>query len=148
MLLRSCFAAALSVAALFAPVACSDPGVTSPGGVTPALTALPRDLSAAQRRVLSATNAFSLELWKKVNAGQRDSNVFVSPLSESFALGMTLNGASGQTFDEMRSGLQLGAASLADVDAGYKSLIALLTSLDPSTTMTIANSIWYEKTFT
>ena len=34
-----------------------------------------------------------------------------------------------------------------DIDAGYKSLIALLTSLDPTMTMQIANSIWYRNTF-
>jgi serpin B len=60
---------------------------------------------------------------------------------------VTLNGAAGQTFDEMRSALQFSNASLADIDAGYKSLIQLLTTLDPSVTMQIANSIWYRNTF-
>jgi serine protease inhibitor len=96
--------------------------------------------------VLTAANAFSFALWQRINPTERDSNVFVSPLSASFALGMTLNGAANQTFDEMRSGLQLGGSSLADIDAGYKSLIALLTSLDPGVTMQIANSIWYRNT--
>jgi len=47
----------------------------------------------------------------------------------------------------MRSALQFGGASTTDINAGYKSLIALLTSLDPTVTMTVANSIWYRKDF-
>jgi serine protease inhibitor len=97
--------------------------------------------------VLTASNAFSFGLWSAINKAQRDSNVFVSPLSASFALGMTMNGAAGQTYDEMRSALQFGGASLASIDSGYKSLIALLTGLDPSTNMQIANSIFYRKDF-
>ena len=95
----------------------------------------------------SASNDFSFALWKTINAAQRDSNVFVSPLSASFALGMTMNGASGTTFDEMRSALRFGSASLASIDTGYKSLIGLLTSLDPATTMQIANAIFYRSGF-
>lgn len=112
-----------------------------------ALTSLPRALTPAEQGVLGAANAFSFGLWSAINAAQRDSNVFVSPLSASFALGMTLNGAAGQTYDEMRSALQFGSASLATIDSGYKSLIALLTGLDKSTTMQIANSIFYRRDF-
>src|SRR5262249_17672990 len=101
----------------------------------------------AEQSVLSASNDFSFALWKTINTAQRDSNVFVSPLSVSFALGMTMNGASGQTFDEMRSALRFGTAPLASVDTGYKNLIGLLTSLDPSTTMQIANAIFYRNGF-
>lgn len=125
------------------------------GGSTPtppqppaARTSLPRDLTASERSVLNAANAFSFALWKEVNRKQPDSNVFVSPLSASFALGMTMNGAAGQTFDEMRGALQFGATPLADINSGYKSLIALLTTLDPSVKMEVANSIWYSKAFT
>jgi len=134
----------VAVAALAAcGVMSSEPG-TQPG---PALTSLPRNLTDAERSVLSATNAFSFALWKQINAAQKDSNVFISPLSASFSLGMAMNGAANQTFDEMRSALRFGNSSLTDIDAGYKSLISLLTSLDPGVAMTVANSIWYRKDF-
>jgi serine protease inhibitor len=112
-----------------------------------ALAALPRALTAAERSVLDASNAYSFALWRTINDSSRDSNVFVSPLSASFALGLTMNGANGQTYDEMRSALRFGQASLASIDSGYRSLIALLTSLDPSTTMEIANAIFYRNDF-
>lgn len=124
-----------------------DPSAPTPTTRGDALTALPRDLTVAERAVLGASNAYSFALWQTINAAQPDTNVFVSPLSASFALGMTMNGAVGPTYDEMWSSLQFGDASLAAIDGGYKSLIALLTSLDPATTMQIANSIWYRSSF-
>jgi len=119
----------------------------SPGGQPAALTALPRALTAPEHKVIDAANAFSFALLGKVSAAQRDSNVFVSPLSASFSLGMAMNGAASNTFDEMRSALQFGGATQQEINEGYKSLIALLTSLDPQVTTQIANSIWYRKTF-
>ena len=120
---------------------------SDPSGPPPALTALPRALTANEHTVLDASNAFSFALWGKINATQPDANVFVSPLSASFALGMTLNGAANTTFDQMRSALQFGGAAQGDINDGYKSLIALLTSLDPAVQVQIANSIWYRNTF-
>jgi len=147
MSIRSSLSRGLSLAVIVALAACSENGATNPSAVAPALTALPRDLTSAERGVLSASNTFSFALWKRVNLAQKDSNVFVSPLSASFSLGMTMNGAANQTLDDMRTGLQFGTTSLTDINAGYKSLIALLTSLDPTVTMDIANSIWYRNTF-
>src|SRR5262245_40403431 len=108
-----------------------------------ARTALPRALTTAEQDVLAAANAFSFGLWTTINQTQRDSNVFVSPLSASFALGLTMNGAAGQTYDEMRSALRFGNASLAAIDSGYKSLVEVLTTVDPSTKMQVANSLCY-----
>ncbi len=140
------FLPVVALVACSAVAACGG-GATDPSGIAPALTSLPRELTTAERDVLGASNAFSFSLWKRINAVQRDSNVFVSPLSASFSLGMAMNGAANQTLDEMRSALQYGNASLADIDAGYKSLIALLTSLDRTVAMDIANSIWYRSGF-
>ena len=137
--------ATLAVALTLATAACSSP--SEPRGQPPQLTALPRDLTASERKIIDAANGFSFALLGKVSAAQPGSNVFVSPLSASFALGMTLNGAANQTFDEMRAALQFGAATQGEIDEGYKSLIALLGSLDPAVKMQIANSIWYRNGF-
>jgi serine protease inhibitor len=138
--------ASLVTAALLS--ACGDTtGPKSQGTQLPELTALPRALTASEVQVRDASNAFSFALLSKVNAAQPAENVFISPLSASFALGMTMNGAANTTFTEMRSALQFGAMSQGDINASYKSLVALLLSLDTSTTLAIANSIWYRNTF-
>lgn len=138
--------AAIGTAVTFA--ACgANSAEPKPGERTAALTELPRALTSSEQTVIGAANSYSFSLWRTINAAQHDSNVFVSPLSASFALGMTMNGAAGQTLDEMRSALGFGSTPLSTIDSGYKSLIALLTSLDPSTTMQIANAIFYSNTF-
>lgn len=127
--------------------ACSSSDVTGPTTPTPALTHLPRELTAGERQVLQAGNDFSLALFRQLAKAQPGKNVFVSPLSVSMALGMTMNGARGTTLDAMRATLGVGTADLAQINAGYKGLIELLRGLDPSTTFQLANSIWYRNGF-
>jgi len=121
---------------------CSSITDPAPGAPSAALTALPRPLSAGELKLLSATNDFSFSLFRQLGVAQKDSNVFVSPLSASFALGMTMNGAANATLDQMRSTLALGTASDAEINESYKSLIALLRGLDNTVDVRIANSIW------
>ncbi|HYD53146.1 MAG TPA: serpin family protein [Gemmatimonadaceae bacterium] len=133
-----------ALVALFAALGCSS--TTEPG--RPAeRTALPRPLTSAERAVIDAGNDFSWALLRQLSAEQRGTTVVVSPLSASMALGMTLNGAAGPTFDGMRATLGLGAAPLADINAGYKASIALLRDLDPTVDFRLANSIWHDARF-
>lgn len=142
---RSTLTRTAALGAVVATIGCA--GTTSEPSQGHARTELPRALTAQEQQVRTSANAFSFALWHQLNAGSSTSNLFVSPLSASFALGMTMNGAAGQTLDEMRGALQFGTTPLPDIDAGYKSLMALLTSLDPAVTFQIANSIWYRNTF-
>jgi serpin B len=122
----------------------TDPG----GGGPPAqLTSLPRALTDEEIRVSRAANQFAFTLFERLSAAQPDDNVFVSPLSVSFSLGMAMNGASGSTFDQMRQTLGFGAAELAEINEGYEGLLGLQAGLDPSTTFQIANSVWYRQGF-
>ncbi len=128
---------------VLAALACKDPSGPAPVPIT----ALPRSLSSAEQKLIVGSNGFAFDLLKQINSLERDSNVFVSPLSASMALGMTANGAAGATYDSMHAALRLGDASRQEVNEGYKSLIALLRGLDKTTDFRIANSIWFEKTF-
>jgi len=121
---------------------------TGPGDGPEQLTELPRALSADEVRVSRAANQFAFTLFRRLTAAQPDENVFVSPLSVSFSLGMAMNGAEGTTFDQMRQTLGFGAAELEEINDGYKGLLALEAGLDPSTTFQIANSVWYRNSFT
>jgi serpin B len=134
------FVAVLAVAA-----ACSDPN--APDGKSQPITALPRALSSGEQTVIGASNTFGFSLLRELDRTRGDSNIFMSPLSASMALGMTMNGAAGQTFDEMRAALGFGAAQATEINASYRSLIDLLRTLDPRVDFRIANSIWYRTGF-
>ena len=130
---------------LAATLSCAD-AATAPGGgdAPPRLDALPRPLTAGEQSIVGAANDFSFSLFKAVSSSP-DSNVFTSPLSASFALGMTMNGAAGTTYDQMRSTLGFGTMSETEINAGYKGLVGMLRGLDPQVDLRIANSIWYDK---
>lgn len=125
--------------------ACKDP--SGPAGAPPVIAALPRQLTAVEAEMVSATNTFGLNLLKRVNESFADSNVFMSPLSASMALGMTMNGAEGSTFTEMRSSLGFGERTYAELSAAYRSLIDLLRGLDPKVEFKIANAIYHDVGF-
>ena len=116
--------------------------------VEPQLTQLPRALTATESQLVDADNAFAFRLLGAALRGDSAAgNVFLSPLSASMALGMALNGAAGATADSMRTALGYSSLSLADIDAGYRSLIALLSGLDASVTWDLANSVWYRQDY-
>ena len=122
----------------------SDPGT---GTAPTTITALPRALTATEISIRDAANDFSFALAASVNDSAPNSNTFISPLSASFALGMTMNGAANGTFTEMRTALQLKSLTQSEIDNGYNTLMNLLVGLDPSVKFQIANSIWYRNTF-
>jgi serine protease inhibitor len=105
----------------------------------------PRELTVTERNLVNADNAFGFKLFREICGRDSGGNVFVSPLSVSMALGMVLNGASGATLDSMLATLEFGEMTLGEVDESYRSLIELITGLDPDVTSAIANSIWYRE---
>lgn len=111
------------------------------------ITRLPRALTTTEHEIVDATGTFTFDLLREVNRDWKDRNVFLSPLSASMALGMTMNGAAGTTLDQMRQALGFGTQSLADINAAYHGLIAMLRGLDPLVTFELANAIWYDTSF-
>lgn len=107
----------------------------------------PRDLSAQETAVVEADRSFGLSLYSALQQEDPHDNLFISPLSVSMALGMTLNGAEGETFDDIATTLHLDGLSRAEINQGYRDLIDLLTELDPRVTFQIANAIWHRDTF-
>jgi serpin B len=115
----------------------------------PALrTDLPRPLSASEVRLVDGANAFTFELLREATRSlPADANAFLSPLSASMALGMALNGARGETSTAMQKSLRLAGLTEAEINQAHRDLIKLFRSLDPSTEMRIANSIWARQGF-
>lgn len=137
----------LPAAATLLLAAC-DAGPAAPGSAAPpVISALPRALTAGEQSLVTASATFAPALLAKVNATRTGENVFISPLSASMALGMTLNGAEGRTYDEMRTALGFGVLSRTEINEGYRDLISLLRALDPKVDFRIANAIWFSQLF-
>lgn len=123
---------------------CSD---GSPAGPAREITELPRELSLSEELLISAGNDFAFRFLDQIFRASPDSNLFLAPLSASMALGMTINGAAGSTFDEMRDVLGLGTMDQGEINEGYMDLTTLLLGLDPTVELGIGNSIWYRSGF-
>ena len=136
----------LVFATLLIAAACSSPTDGSQKA-QPLITALPRSLSAEEQLAAAATTDFGLALFRAVNARTgRDSNLALSPMSASLALGMLMNGSERETLDDVRRTLAFGDRQVSQVNAAYKALIPLLVTLDPSVTMKFANAAWFDST--
>lgn len=134
----------LALGVSLALVACGQS--SSPTAPTP-IAQLPRALTVNEQQLITQSNGFAFSLFHEIAGEQPDSNIFMSPLSASMALGMTMNGAEGSTLDAMRATLGLSSMSLGAADSSYQSLIALLRGLDPHVDFQIANAIWYRHDF-
>jgi serine protease inhibitor len=107
----------------------------------------PPELSAAEKAMVASSNEFAFEIFKEIVAQETDTNIFISPLSISYALGMCYNGANGLTEDSMRQTLCYGDMTDQQINATYKTLTRTLSTIDPKVIIEIANSIWHKTGF-
>lgn len=119
----------------------------TPTGTPSLLTALPRPLTNVESLLVERSNRFTFSLLKRVDDDPAE-NLFLSPISVSMALGMTLNGAANATLDSMRATLGVTGLSRDEINAGYRGLIDLLLGLDATTQMRVANSVWVRQGLT
>lgn len=126
------------------PASCAELGTEPDPSDTPKITELPRQLSTSEQEVIRASNRFAFDLAAEITVP--DSSFFLSPLSASMALGMTMNGAAGETYEQMRATLGFGSLPRDEINASYASLMELLLGLDPTVEVALGNSIWYDST--
>ncbi|PKQ15718.1 MAG: hypothetical protein CVT67_08350 [Actinobacteria bacterium HGW-Actinobacteria-7] len=90
-----------------------------------------------------AINEFGLDLLKAcVAANETSGNVIVSPVSVHAALSMTVNGAKGETKQQMRGVLHTDSMSAKEANQQWASLLSALAERQPDQTLAIANSLW------
>ena len=124
------------------------PGDDGDGDAPPQITELPRELSPGEIGVLRASNRFGLDLLATILDDAPEETHFLSPLSAHLALGMTMNGADGETFEAMRHALRFGDLTEEEINTSYETLIELLDDLDPAVSFQLANAIWYREGLT
>jgi serine protease inhibitor len=98
--------------------------------------------------LVESDNKFGIKLFQEIVQEEGDTNIFISPLSVSMALGMTYNGADGATKEAMEKTLELSGLTVEEINKSYRNLTNLLTQLDPKVQFDIANSIWYRENLT
>jgi serpin B len=94
---------------------------------------------------LTQDNDFALDLLRTTAKFNDKPNLLISPLSVAMALNMTMNGAVGETLDEMLTALRVAGYTPEQVNAYSKKLLQALASVDPNVKLSIANSIWYRQ---
>jgi serpin B len=105
-----------------------------------------RALTSSESRIVKSDHIFSLKLFRAISEMQ-SSNIFISPLSVSAALGMAVNGAANQTYDDILATIELSGLSEAQRNSAFKTLHELLTGIDEQVLYESANSIWYKNGF-
>ncbi len=99
-----------------------------------------------QKEVIDSANTFAFDLFQPILADAKgDENIMISPFSISSALSMTLNGASGETFEAMKKALRLDGKTLEQINDTYLKLMTEMVPVDERVVLEIANSVWVEK---
>lgn len=109
---------------------------------------VPISLTTDQVSLIESENSFAFDVFKMVAGSSGESeNLIISPLSISYALSMTLNGAKGTTRDAMLEALRVNGLTPDIINNSYKKLSEALLSVDTRVTISIANSVWTENNF-
>ncbi|MBE9467222.1 MAG: serpin family protein [Bacteroidetes bacterium] len=106
------------------------------------------NLNLKEQSLVNSSNKFGFDLFIETNKSEEQSkNIFVSPLSVSFALAMTYNGADNETKTAMENALRLNGLTADEINSSFKNIMNSFIGLDPKVTLDIANSIWYRENF-
>ena len=103
------------------------------------------ELTEAELEVSKQNSQFAWDMFSHTTA--MDGNTIVSPLSASFAMCMTANGTNGETRDEIYRAFGFENCNNDDVNSYMQKLSNKLMYLDSKTTIAIANSLWYNKSY-
>ena len=109
---------------------------------------VPIELTEVQTSLVGSGNTFAFDIFREIieNSDPAE-NIIISPLSISYALSMTLNGADGTTRDAMLEALKVNGITPDEINTAFQKLTEALLKVDKRVIMTIANSVWTEKEF-
>jgi len=96
---------------------------------------------AVENDLVNSNTEFALKMFKALLEADKDKNVFISPVSISVALAMTMNGAADETFDGMMEALEFAGLTLENVNESFLLLLESLEYSDKDVLLTLANSI-------
>ena len=94
--------------------------------------------------VAAADNAFGFRLLNAVQKTIPSGNVVLSPVGAALDLSMVLNGAGGQTRQEMLSALSLSGPDLGAINEANAQLIKVIRTAAQDITLSVADSLWVD----
>ncbi len=109
---------------------------------------VPINITQGQTNLIESGNEFAFDIFERLilKAGSSE-NVMISPLSISYALSMSVNGAEGETREAILDALRLNGLSTDELNRSYSDLTEDLMKVDRKVIMEIANSVWTEDDF-
>lgn len=105
----------------------------------------PSEKPVVKEELSSANTSFSFDMLRMLNEEEGEGNVFFSPLSISLALTMALNGAYGQTRDEMLEMMSYQGLDMNTINQSYADFQHYLDNDGGDTELYLKNSIWIRK---
>ena len=104
------------------------------------------NLNTRSAELIRQGNNFAFNFFDKVNEVTEE-DFIISPLSMQFLLGMILDGAKGQTADEICNVLGYGAGEVDAVNEFSQSVLSQIPNLDKTTKLAIANAVVVNKSY-
>ena len=101
-------------------------------------------LSEAEYDMVDQANETAYKTFDMLYDREKPTVAF-SPLSAQMAIAMTANGAAEETLAELAELVCGKGSSISDVNTLYGNLYAAMPSVDPQTTISIANSVWLDR---
>ena len=120
---------------------------TTPAPVGTMRQPLPMSFNSAEEQLAYRTNEFTFNLTSLICENPDKPNIILSPLSASLMLGMLMNGADGETLEQMQKTLGFEGLSQQEINTWYQNLIETLPTLDTVTIVKIANALWVQNDF-
>ena len=99
-------------------------------------------LTRAEAEIIDAGQDFSFNLFREIAKDKGYRSIIMSPFSALIANCMLANGAEGETYEQIIKTIGYDGYSLDDINNTYKTVVTGLASVDRSTKLNIANSLW------
>lgn len=110
---------------------------------TPEPQRSPAEFTQQESSLLESANKFGLNLFREIARNtSATENIFISPLSVSYAFGICYNGAKGDTREAIGSTLQMAGMSVEEMNEAYRDVTKILMQTDPLVEFKVANSFW------
>jgi serine protease inhibitor len=94
--------------------------------------------------VAAADNAFGFRLLEAVQKTSPNGNIILSPVGVALDLSLALNGAEGQTRQEMLAALSLSGLDLGAINTANAQLIKVTRTSAKNITLSVADSLWVD----